>query len=252
MNLWNETKSVPVSRTMVWEAYKKVRSNQGSAGVDQISMDEFDANRSKYLYKLWNRMASGSYFPPPVKEVEIPKKDGKVRKLGVPTINDRVAQMVVKEYIEPWFEKIFSSHSHGYRPNRNSHQALESVRANCRKTDWVIDLDIKGFFDNIDHNKLLLAIEKHVSEKWCILYLKRWLQMPVQIKSGELVLKLGKGTPQGGVISPLLANLFLHYAMDKWLEHTHPTVSYVRYADDAILYCRNKAQAEEVLETLKG
>jgi len=228
-----------------------VRSNQGSAGVDQISMEEFDAERSKRLYKLWNRMASGSYFPPPVKEVEIPKKDGKIRKLGIPTIGDRVAQMVVKEYLEPRFEQIFSPHSYGYRPNRNAHQALESVRSNCKKTDWVIDLDIKGFFDNIDHGKLLLAIEKHVSEKWCILYINRWLQMPVQTKSGELVHKQGKGTPQGGVISPLLANLFLHYAMDKWLEQTHPTVSYVRYADDAILHCRNKAQAEEVLETLK-
>lgn len=251
MNLWNETKSIPISRPMVWEAYKKVRSNQGSAGVDQISMDEFDAERSKHLYKLWNRMASGSYFPPPVKEVEIPKKDGKIRKLGIPTIGDRVAQMVVKEYLEPRFEQIFSPHSYGYRPNRNAHQALETVRSNCKKTDWVIDLDIKGFFDNIDHGKLLLAIEKHVSEKWCILYIERWLQMPVQTKSGELVQKQGKGTPQGGVISPLLANLFLHYAMDKWLEQTHPTVSYVRYADDAILHCRNKAQAEEVLETLK-
>jgi group II intron reverse transcriptase/maturase len=251
MNLWNETKSIPISRPMVWEAYKKVRSNQGSAGVDQISMEEFDAERSKRLYKIWNRMASGSYFPPPVKEVEIPKKDGKIRKLGIPTIGDRVAQMVVKEYLEPRFEQIFSPHSYGYRPNRNAHQALESVRSNCKKTDWVIDLDIKGFFDNIDHGKLLLAIEKHVSEQWCILYINRWLQMPVQTKSGELVHKQGKGTPQGGVISPLLANLFLHYAMDKWLEQTHPTVSYVRYADDAILHCRNKAQAEEVLETLK-
>jgi len=251
MNLWNETKSIPISRPMVWEAYKKVRSNQGSAGVDQISMEEFDAERSKHLYKIWNRMASGSYFPPPVKEVEIPKKDGKIRKLGIPTIGDRVAQMVVKEYLEPRFEQIFSPHSYGYRPNRNAHQALESVRSNCKKTDWVIDLDIKGFFDNIDHGKLLLPIEKHVSEKWCISYINRWLQMPVQTKSGELVQKQGKGTPQGGVISPLLANLFLHYAMDKWLEQTHPTVSYVRYADDAILHCRNKAQAEKVLETLK-
>lgn len=251
MNLWNETKSIPISRTMVWEAYKKVRSNQGSAGVDQISMDEFDAERSKHLYKIWNRMASGSYFPPPVKEVEIPKKDGKIRKLGIPTIGDRVAQMVVKEYLEPRFEQIFSPHSYGYRPNRNAHQALESVRSNCKKTDWVIDLDIKGFFDNIDHDKLLMAIEKHVSEKWCILYIERWLQMPVLTKSGELIQKQGRGTPQGGVISPLLANLFLHYAMDKWLEQTHPTVSYVRYADDAILHCRNKAQAEEVLITLK-
>jgi len=251
MNLWNETKSVPISRPMIWEAYKKVRSNQGSAGVDQIGMDEFDADRSQHLYKLWNRMASGSYFPPPVKEVEIPKKDGKVRKLGIPTIGDRVAQMAVKDYLESRFEQIFSPHSYGYRPKRNAHQALESVRENCRKTDWVIDLDIKGFFDNIDHTKLMLAIEKHVPEKWCIMYILRWLQMPVLTKSGELIQKQGKGTPQGGVISPLLANLFLHYAMDMWLEQTHPTVSYVRYADDAILHCRNKVQAEEVLESLK-
>jgi RNA-directed DNA polymerase len=250
MNLWNETKSVPISHQMVWEAYKKVRSNGKSAGIDQISMDEFDANRSQYLYKLWNRMASGSYFPPPVKEEEIPKKDGKIRKLGIPTISDRVGQMVVKDYLEPRFEKIFSPNSYGYRPNKSAHQALDAVRTNCRKTDWVIDLDIKGFFDNIDHEKLLKAVEKHVSEKWCLMYIKRWLQTPVQTKSGELVQKQGKGTPQGGVISPLLANLFLHYAMDKWLERTHPTVKYVRYADDAILHCRSKVQADYVLRNL--
>jgi group II intron reverse transcriptase/maturase len=250
MNLWDETKSVPISRQMVWEAYKKVRSNHGSAGVDQISMDEFDADRSKHLYKLWNRMASGSYFPPPVKEVEIPKKDGKIRKLGIPTISDRVAQMVVKEYLEPRFEKIFSPHSYGYRPGKNAHQALDAVRTNCWKTDWVIDLDIKGYFDNIDHNKLMLAVKKHVDEKWCLMYIERWLQMPVQTKSGELIQKQGKGTPQGGVISPLLANLFLHYAMDKWLEQTHSTVKYVRYADDAILHCKSKQQADYVLRNL--
>jgi RNA-directed DNA polymerase len=251
MNLWDETKSVPVSRTMVWEAYKKVRSNQGSAGIDQISMVEFDALRSKHLYKLWNRMASGSYFPPPVKEVEIPKSDGKTRKLGIPTIGDRVAQMVVKEYLEPRFEKIFSPHSYGYRPDKDAHQALASVRENCWRSDWVIDLDIKGFFDNIDHDKLMQAVEKHVKEKWCILYIKRWLQMPVLTKSGELIQKQGKGTPQGGVISPLLANLFLHYAMDKWLERTHDTVKYVRYADDAILHCKSQKQADYVLRNLK-
>ena len=212
MNLWNETKSVPISREMIWTAYKKVRSNQGSAGVDEIDMAEYDANRSKHLYKLWNRMASGSYFPPPVKEVCIPKKDGKIRKLGIPTISDRVGQMVVKEYLEPRFEKIFSPHSYAYRPDKSAHQALESVRINCRRADWVIDLDIKGFFDNIDHGKLLRAIEKHVSEKWCIMYIKRWLQTSVLTKSGELIQKNGCGTPQGGVISSLLANLFLHYA----------------------------------------
>ena len=250
MNLWNETKSIPVSKEQVWLAYKKVKANQGSAGVDQISMEEFDAQRSKHLYKLWNRLASGSYFPPPVKEVEIPKKDGKVRKLGIPTIADRVAQMVVKEYLEARFEKIFSPNSYGYRPEKSAHQALEKVRQNCRKTDWVIDLDIKGFFDNIDHERLMLAVQKHVPEKWCLLYIQRWLTMPVQTKSGELIQKQGKGTPQGGVISPLLANLFLHYAMDKWLEQNHPNVEYVRYADDAILHCKTKTEAEQTLAAL--
>jgi len=250
MNLWNETKSVPISKEQIWLAYKKVKSNQGGAGVDQISMEEFDANRSKQLYKLWNRLASGSYFPPPVKEVEIPKKDGKVRKLGIPTIGDRVAQMVVKEYLEERFEKIFSPNSYGYRPDKSAHQALEKVRQNCRKTDWIIDLDIKGFFDNIDHDRLMLAVQKHVPEKWCLIYIQRWLTMPVQTKSGELIQKQGKGTPQGGVISPLLANLFLHYAMDKWLEQNHPKVEFVRYADDAILHCRTKAEAEQTLATL--
>jgi len=250
MNLWNETKSVPVSKEQIWLAYKKVRSNGGSAGIDHISMEEYDAERSKHLYKLWNRMASGSYFPPPVKEVEIPKKDGKMRKLGIPTISDRVAQMVVKDYLEPRFENIFSPHSYGYRPGKNAHQALSAVRENVRMLDWTIDLDIKGFFDNIDHGKLMLAVKRHVPEKWCLMYIERWLQMPVQTKTGKLVEKQGKGTPQGGVISPLLANLFLHYAMDKWLEQTHSAVRYVRYADDAILHCKSKVQADYVLRNL--
>ena len=251
MNLWNETKSVPISRTMIWDAYKKVRANKGSAGVDEVSMEAFDANRSKHLYKLWNRMASGSYFPPPVKEVEIPKKDGKVRKLGVPTISDRVGQMTVKMLIEPRLEKIFSPNSYGYRPKKNAHQALETVRKNCWKTDWVIDLDIKGFFDNIDHHKLMLALEKHVSEKWVLLYIQRWLNAPVLTKSEKQVEKQGKGTPQGGVISPLLANLFLHYALDKWLEITDRTVKYSRYADDVILHCVSKEHAEQTLKRVK-
>lgn len=251
MNLFNETKSVPISRQMVWAAYKKVHSNQGSAGIDQIEMEAYDENRSKYLYKLWNRMASGSYFPPPVKEVGIPKKDGQVRKLGIPTISDRVGQMVIKEYLEQRFEKIFSESSYGYRPGRNAHQALSKARENCRTHDWVIDLDIKRFFDNIDHSKLLKALEKHVSEKWCITYIKRWLQAPVLTESGKLEQKQGKGTPQGGVISPLLANLFLHYALDMWLEQTHPTVKYERYADDAILHCKSKVQANYVMQNLQ-
>jgi len=248
---WNKAKSVPISTTMVWEAYKKVRSNQGSAGIDQLSMEEYDAERSKHLYKLWNRLASGSYFPPPVKEVEISRKDGKIRKLGIPTISDRVGQTVVKDYLEPRFEKLFSPHSYGYRPHKNAHQALEAVRQNCRKQDWVIDLDIKGFFDNIDHKKLMLAIGKHVPEQWAKMYIVRWLETPVQKESGELVSKQGKGTPQGGVISPLLANLFLHYVLDKWLETTDSQVKFERYADDAILHCNNQAHAGETLRKLQ-
>jgi len=247
MKLWNETKSIPISRSMIWEAYKKVRANKGSAGADEVSMDEYDANRRKHLYKLWNRMASGSYFPPPVKEVEIPKKDGKVRKLGIPTISDRVAQMAIKMYIEPRFEAIFSENSYGYRPNKSAHQALEKVRENTRKNDWVIDLDIKGFFDNISHEKLMLAVEKHVPENWIKLYIKRRLEAPILKKSGELITKQGKGTPQGGVISPLLANLFLHYGFDKWLEKTDPTANFARYADDVIVHCRSKRHAEHIL-----
>ena len=250
MTLWNDTKSIPISRSIIWEAYKKVRANKGSSGVDSVSMEEYDANRRKHLYKLWNRMASGSYFPPPVKEVEISKKDGKVRKLGIPTISDRVAQMAIKMYIEPRFEKIFSQNSYGYRPNKNAHQALQKVRENTRKTDWVIDLDIKGFFDNISHEKLMLAIEKHVQENWIKLYIKRWLAAPVLTKSGELITRQGKGTPQGGVISPLLANLFLHYGFDKWLEKTDKTVNFTRYADDVIAHCRSKRHADHILKLI--
>jgi group II intron reverse transcriptase/maturase len=247
MNLWNETRSIPISRQMVWEAYQKVRSNKGSAGVDAISMQEFDANRRKHLYKLWNRMASGSYFPPPIKEVEISKKDGSIRKLGIPTISDRVGQMVVKMFIEPRLEKIFSPNSYGYRPNRSAHQALAKVRENCWKKSWVIDLDIKGFFDNIDHQKLMLAVEKNVSENWVLLYIKRWLESPVITKSGNQIERQGKGTPQGGVISPLLANLFLHYAFDKWLQQTDERVEFTRYADDVIIHCNSQSHAEQVL-----
>ena len=158
------TKSIPGSKAMIWHAYKRVRANKGSAGVDAVSMEQFDADLSKNLYKLWNRMASGSYFPPPVKEVEIPKKDGKVRKLGIPTIGDRIGQTVVKMYLEPRLEKLSGPNSFGYRPNKSAHQALEQVRKSCWKTDWVIDLDIKGFFDSIDHGKLMLAVERHVPE----------------------------------------------------------------------------------------
>jgi len=248
----DETKSLPISRDMVWAAYKQVRANQGSGGVDHVNMKEYDAQRSKHLYKLWNRMASGCYLPPPVREVEIPKKDGRIRKLGIPTISDRVGQAVIKNLLEPRLEKVFSPHSYGYRPSKSAHQALEAVRENCWRNDWVIDLDIRGFFDNIDHEKLLAALHRHVSEKWVLMYIERWLSAPVQTKNGMLVYNQGKGTPQGGVISPLLANLFLHYALDKWLEQTYSTVKHVRYADDIVIHCRSKHQAEHVLNHVKA
>ena len=235
---------------MIWLAYKRVRANKGSAGVDAVSMEQFDADLSKNLYKLWNRMASGSYFPPPVKEVEIPKKDGKVRKLGIPTISDRIGQTVVKMYLEPRLEKLSGPNSFGYRPNKSAHRALEQVRKSCWKTDWVIDLDIKGFFDNIDHARLMLAVERHVPENWVKLYIARWLACPVLTKSGKLTAKQGKGTPQGGVISPLLANLFLHYGFDKWLEQTDNTVNFTRYADDVIVNCKSREHAEHILKTI--
>ena len=236
---------------MIWEAYKQVKANRGGAGIDGISLEIFETKLKLNLYKLWNRMASGSYFPPAVKEVEIPKKDGKVRKLGIPTISDRIGQMVIKNYIEPRLEKEFSPNSFGYRPGKSAHQALHQVRKNCWKTNWVIDMDIKGFFDNIDHSKLMLAVDKHIPENWVKIYIKRWLECTVKTKTGQLIYKNGKGTPQGGVISPLLANLFLHYGLDKWLDNQPENIQYTRYADDVILNCNSLKQAKQTLDKIK-
>lgn len=252
MTLFIQTKSIPISKPMIWEAYKQVKANRGGAGIDGVSLEKFETNLSKNLYKLWNRMASGSYFPPAVKEVEIPKKDGKVRKLGIPTISDRVGQMVIKNYIEPRLEQEFSPNSFGYRPGKSAHQALLQVRKNCWKTNWVIDMDIKGFFDNISHSKLMLAVDKHISENWVKIYIKRWLACTVVTKKGELVYSNGKGTPQGGVISPLLANLFLHYGLDKWLDNQPKQIQYTRYADDIIVNCTSQKQAEDTLGKIKN
>ena len=247
-----ETKSkpIPITKDMVREAYRKVRSNRGSAGVDEISLKAFDEHLSKNLYKLWNRLSSGSYFPMPVKEVIIPKSDGGQRKLGIPSVADRVAQEVVKAYLEPRLEAEFLPNSYGYRPHKSAHQALENVKENVRKYPWVIDMDIKAFFDEVDHELLMKALDKHVPEKWVKLYIGRWLQTPVQTAEG-LVEKQGQGTPQGGVISPLLANLFLHYVLDKWLLQTFPTVSFVRYADDVVVHCISEKQSHYVLEGIK-
>ncbi|MCL8009368.1 group II intron reverse transcriptase/maturase [Gelidibacter japonicus] len=247
---FEKTKSLPITKEMVWEAYLQVRRKGKSAGVDSLSMSQYDLQRHRHLYKVWNRLASGSYFPPPVLQVEIPKKNGSIRQLGIPTISDRVAQTVIKNQIEERLEKIFHPQSYGYRPKRSAHQALDQVRKNCWKYDWVIDLDIKNFFDDIDHDKLLKALGKHVEEKWVLRYIERWLKAPLQTRKGEIIAR-ANGTPQGGVISPLLANLFLHYTLDVWLGRLNPSIEFVRYADDIIIHGSTQSQAEQNLQKIK-
>ena len=241
----SEAKPFSISQQEVWEAYQKVKANHGAAGVDGQSIAEFETRVKDNLYRLWNRMSSGSYFPPPVRTVTIPKADGGERKLGIPTVSDRIAQMVVKSRLEPVVDPLFHPDSYGYRPGKSALEAVGQTRQRCWKLDWVIDLDIKGFFDNIDHDLLRRAVKKHAKEKWVVLYIERWLQAPAQAEDGHVTAR-GKGTPQGGVVSPLLANLFLHYAFDRWMQKTYPHLLFERYADDAIVHCRTEAEAQEV------
>ena len=245
----DKAKPFIISKREVWEAYKRVKSNRGAAGVDRQSIDEFERDLESNLYKLWNRMSSGSYFPPPVLRVEIPKADGRMRPLGIPTVTDRIAQMVVKRYLEPELEKHFHSDSYGYRPGRSTADAVGVARRRCWEYDWVLDLDVKGFFDNIDHDLLMRAVQKHTDCRWVLLYIQRWLEAPVQLPDGSLEAR-GKGTPQGSVISPLLANLFLHYAFDLWMQRKYPSVPFERYADDIICHCKSEAQAEWLLDII--
>ena len=202
-----QTKPIEISKDEVEEAYKRVKANKGSEGIDQQSLQDFEVDKENNLYKLWNRLSSGSYMPPPVMRVEIPKGDGGMRKLGIPTITDRIAQMVIKQRIEPELEKHFHPDSYGYRPNKSALDAIDITRQRCWKRAWVVDMDIKGFFDEIDHDLLMQAVNKHVKEKWQILYIECWLKAPIQPRDGELEPR-DKGMPQGGVISPLLANLY--------------------------------------------
>lgn len=248
-----ETKSVtvPITKQMVKEAYLKVKANQGSAGVDKESLEEFQSNLLPNLYKVWNRLSSGSYFPKPVREVSIPKANGSKRILGIPTVSDRIAQQVIKAYIEPRLEAKFHYNSYGYRPLKSAHQAVAAVQENVRQYAWAIDVDIKSFFDEVDHALLMKALDCHVEEKWIKMYIKRWLEVPSQTHDGTLITKEGKGTPQGGVISPLLSNLYLHYVLDKWLGKHYPQIAFVRYADDVIIHCNNENQAKQVLEAIR-
>lgn len=246
-----EQKTQPITSLQVIEAFKRVKANGGSAGVDNISIEQVDGNKRKYLYPLWNRMASGSYFPKPVRQSLIPKKDGKKRALGIPTVTDRVAQQVITTELESIVDKKFSPNSFGYRPNKSAHDAVEQCRQNCLKYSWVIDLDIKGFFDNIDHELLTKALCYHTEKKHILLYCGRWLEAPVQLPDGTLKYPEGKGTPQGGVISPILANIFLDIVFDKWIEKNYPDIAYERYADDIVVHCHEIKQALRLLEVIK-
>lgn len=246
----DKTKSYDISKEVVWEAYKKVKANKGSAGIDEVSMDQFEEKLKDNLYKLWNRMSSGSYFPPAVKVVEIPKKGKGTRMLGIPTVADRIAQMVAKAYFEPTVEPHFLPDSYGYRPGKSAIDAVAVTRKRCWRYDWVLEFDIKGLFDNIDHDLLLRAVRKHTDTKWVILYIERWLKAPFQMPSGEKIERIS-GTPQGGVISPELSNLFLHYVFDVWMSRKRPQNPWSRYADDGIAHCRSQEEAVELLNELK-
>lgn len=243
------TKPFTIDKWHVYKAYQAVKANAGSAGVDGQSLKMFEEDLKGNLYKIWNRMSSGSYFPPPVKAVAIPKKSGGERILGVPTVADRVAQMVVKLEIEPDIEAKFLPDSYGYRPGRSALDAIGVTRKRCWRYDWVLEFDIKGLFDNIDHTLLLRAVEMHVECGWAILYIKRWLTAPLQHADGTL-LERAQGTPQGGVVSPILANLFSHYTFDVWMTRNFPGNPWCRYADDGLVHCRTESQALAIKSAL--
>jgi len=228
----DKAKPFSIPKREVWEAFKRVKANRGAAGVDGQSILEFEANLSSNLYKLWNRLSSGSYFPPPVKRVMIPKRDGGgERALGIPTVADRVAQEVARRYLAPILEPVFHADSYGYRPGKSAIDAVRKARERCWRDDYVLDIDVKGFFDNLDWELMLKAIRHHTDCPWVLLYIERWLKAPVQMEDGGIVPRTA-GTPQGGVISPLLANLFLHYTFDMWMAREFPHIPFERYADD--------------------
>jgi RNA-directed DNA polymerase len=253
MNSMHATNNKPfdIDKRLVYEGYKAVKSNRGAAGVDEQTIEQFEADLSGNLYRIWNRMSSGTYFPPPVRAVSIPKKSGGERILGVPTVADRVAQMAVKQVIEPILDPIFLPDSYGYRPNKSALDAVEVTRKRCWKYHWVLEFDIRGLFDNIDHELLLRAVRKHVTCKWVLLYIERWLTAPMVQEDGTRI-ERSRGTPQGGVVSPILANLFMHYAFDAWMARTHPDLPWCRYADDGLVHCRTEQEAETLKVELQA
>lgn len=246
----NAAKPFEIDKRLIYEAYKKVKSNRGSAGIDGVSMEEFDKDLSNNLYRLWNRMSSGSYMPKSVKLVEIPKPNGGKRPLGIPTISDRIAQMAVVLSIMPSLDSIFHEDSYGYRPNKCAHDAIAKARERCFKYAWVLDMDISKFFDTIDHELLMKAVRIHVKERWMLLYIERWLKVPYESKDGNQTERM-MGVPQGSVIGPVLANLFLHYVFDKWMQIHYPQIPFERYADDTICHCQSKEESEKLKEAIE-
>src|ERR1035441_10264749 len=276
MSDMSSTKPYCIAKRTVWEAYQQVKANRGAAGIDDETIAMFEQNLSRNLYKLWNRMSSGSYFPPPVKQVEIPKAKGGTRKLGIPTVSDRIAQTVVKRIIEPMLDPIFHPDSYGYRPGRSAKQAIAVTRKRRWQYDWVVEfdikaafdqidhglllkavrpnmqvdeIDIKAAFDQIDHDLLLKAVRTHIKAGWILLYVERWLTAPFETAEGEQLLR-ERGTPQGGVVSPILMNLFMHYTFDAWMQRKNPLCPFARYADDAVVHCRSQKQAEDVMQSI--
>lgn len=247
----SEVKSFEISKYVVLEAYKRVKANKGAEGIDKQSIADFEKNLKDNLYKIWNRMSSGTYFPPPVRTVEIPKADGKKRTLGIPTVGDRIAQTVVKMYLEPFVDPCFHPDSYGYRPNKSATDAVGAARRRCWDYNWIIDIDIKGFFDNMDHELVMRAVKKHTESKWIIMYIERWLKAPAQLENGTIIQRT-VGSPQGGVISPLIANIFMHHAFDEWMKEKHPENPFERYADDVVVHCASKIEAERLLEEIRS
>jgi group II intron reverse transcriptase/maturase len=246
----DKARSWSIPKLYVWDAYKRVKANRGAAGVDDLTIEEFERDLANNLYKLWNRMSSGSYFPPPVKRVNIEKRGGGFRPLGIPTVSDRIAQAVVKGYLEPELEKHFHPDSYGYRPGKSALDAVGVARERCWRYAWVLDLDIKSYFDTISHELLLRAVRKHTDCPWVLLYIERWLKAPVQLEDGTLEPR-ERGTPQGSVISPLLSNLFLHYTFDRWMARNYPNIAFERFADDALCHCVSESQAKMLKEALE-
>lgn len=247
-----QRKVFEIPKALVWQSYQQVRKNKGAAGSDGQTIKEFDENRDRNLYKIWNRLSSGSYFPPPVLEKKIPKGDGKERTLGIPTVADRVAQGAVKIYLEKILEPQFDQDSYGYRPNKSAHDALEVCKRRCWRHSWVLELDIQAFFDCVRHDLVLKALKHHQVPQWVLLYCQRWLEAPsVEEPGQQSTEKRPLGTPQGGVISPLLANLFLHHAFDQWMRREQPKVAFERYADDVVCHCDTMKQAVALREALE-